>query len=95
MMEAPDFPSVRSTQVIPSLNLTMTLELAGNSDRVVGQLLKLTFKPLHSRRSHAAPKPRYHCGARACLGWQPKIPLREGLARTIEHFRRELGLVRD
>jgi len=26
------------------------------------------------------------------LGWEPKVALREGLARTIEHFRRELGL---
>ncbi len=32
--------------------------------------------------------------ARERLGWQPKVPLREGLARTIEHFRRELGLTR-
>ncbi len=26
------------------------------------------------------------------LGWQPRVPLREGLTRTIEHFRRELTL---
>ncbi len=32
--------------------------------------------------------------ARERLGWEPKVPLREGLARTIEHFRRELGLTR-
>lgn len=31
--------------------------------------------------------------AKARLGWTPKIPLREGLAMTIEHFREELGSV--
>jgi UDP-glucuronate decarboxylase len=31
--------------------------------------------------------------AKARLGWTPKVPLREGLALTIEHFRKELGLV--
>jgi UDP-glucuronate decarboxylase len=25
--------------------------------------------------------------AREKLGWEPKVPLREGLAKTIEHFR--------
>ena len=30
--------------------------------------------------------------ARSTLGWSPKIPLRQGLAMTIEHFRKELGL---
>jgi len=29
--------------------------------------------------------------ARERLGWEPVVPLREGLVRTIEHFRRELG----
>jgi dTDP-glucose 4,6-dehydratase len=25
--------------------------------------------------------------ARETLGWEPKVPVREGLARTIEYFR--------
>jgi dTDP-glucose 4,6-dehydratase len=29
--------------------------------------------------------------ARAVLGWEPKVPLREGLERTIDYFRRALG----
>ena len=29
--------------------------------------------------------------ARTMLGWEPTIPLREGLTRTIEYFRRTLG----
>jgi dTDP-glucose 4,6-dehydratase len=30
--------------------------------------------------------------ARAILGWEPKVALEEGLPRTIEYFRRKLGL---
>jgi dTDP-glucose 4,6-dehydratase len=30
--------------------------------------------------------------ARGQLGWEPKVPLREGLARTVPHFRAALGL---
>ena len=29
--------------------------------------------------------------ARSVLGWEPAVPLREGLSRTIEYFRRSLG----
>ena len=32
--------------------------------------------------------------ARTKLGWEPKTPLRQGLALTIDHFRKELGLTR-
>jgi UDP-glucuronate decarboxylase len=32
--------------------------------------------------------------ARTKLGWGPKTPLRQGLALTIDHFRKELGLTR-
>ena len=32
--------------------------------------------------------------ARETLGWEPKVPLREGLARTIEYFRGLLGSAR-
>ena len=32
--------------------------------------------------------------ARTKLAWEPRTPLREGLARTMEHFRHELGLMR-
>ena len=28
--------------------------------------------------------------AKAALGWEPKVPLREGLTRTIEYFSRRL-----
>ena len=32
--------------------------------------------------------------ARTKLGWEPRMPLHEGLARTMEHFRHELALIR-
>jgi dTDP-glucose 4,6-dehydratase len=30
--------------------------------------------------------------ARTLLGWEPRVPLEEGLARTLEYFRRKLGV---
>jgi len=30
--------------------------------------------------------------ARTLLGWEPRVPLHEGLVRTLEYFRRKLGL---
>jgi nucleoside-diphosphate-sugar epimerase len=30
--------------------------------------------------------------AKARLGWTPKVALREGLALSVEHFRKELSL---
>jgi nucleoside-diphosphate-sugar epimerase len=32
--------------------------------------------------------------AQTKLQWEPKIPLREGLAKTMDYFRAELGLAR-
>jgi len=32
--------------------------------------------------------------ARRVLGWEPRVPLREGLRKTIDHMRRELGLAK-
>ena len=29
--------------------------------------------------------------ARTILGWEPKVPLAEGLPRTVEYFRKKLG----
>jgi UDP-glucuronate decarboxylase len=29
--------------------------------------------------------------AQAVLGWSPRVPLREGLAKTVEYFRAELA----
>ena len=56
--------------------------------------------------THSASKLKYHPApsddpvrrrpditlARTRLGWEPKMGLREGLARTLEHFRSKLGI---
>jgi UDP-glucuronate decarboxylase len=89
MMDAPDF--IGPVNLGNPDEFTM-LELAAMAIELSHSPSKLTFRPLPpddpTRR-----RPDITL-ARERLGWQPKIPLREGLARTIEHFRRELGLAR-
>ena len=58
--------------------------------KVTGSTSKLEFKPLPVDD----PKVRQPdiSKARRLLGWEPKVGLEEGLARTLEHFRpRVLG----
>ncbi len=89
MMDAPDFigpVNLGNPDEFTMLELAaMAIELSKSSSRLV-------FKPLPpddpTRR-----RPDISL-ARQRFGWEPKIPLREGLTRTVEHFRRELGLVR-
>lgn len=61
----------------------LILDLTGSSS-------ELAFEPLPT------DDPMQRCPdltlARARLGWEPTVPLRDGLARTIPHFRRVLGL---
>ena len=60
----------------------LVLELTGSSSTLV-------FRPLPvddpKQRRPVIDK------AREQLGWEPRVPLRDGLARTIAHFRAELG----
>jgi UDP-glucuronate decarboxylase len=60
------------------------LELAEAIIELAGSRSEIRFQPLPS------DDPARRCPditlARAMLGWQPKVPLREGLARTIEYF---------
>ncbi|MGH7836352.1 MAG: UDP-glucuronic acid decarboxylase family protein [Candidatus Binataceae bacterium] len=87
MMEARDF--------IGPVNI-------GNPDEfTIRELAALTLELAHSASRlafHPAPpddpvRRRPDIGlARQRLGWEPKTPLRHGLATTIEHFRGELGL---
>lgn len=65
------------------------LELAGEVLKQTGSRSRLVFKPLPpddpmQRRPDIAL-------AREKLGWEPAVPLREGLARTIDYFRRMDG----
>ena len=66
------------------------LELASLAIELARSNSKLVFNPARPddpmRRRPDITLARKH------LGWEPKTPLREGLARTMEHFRRELEL---
>jgi len=61
------------------------LEFAREIIRATGSRSKIAFKPL----PHDDPKQRRPdiTRARKLLGWTPKVPLAEGLKRTIEYFR--------
>ncbi len=61
----------------------ITVELTGSSSRVVR-------KP--ARADDPVRRKPDITLARKYLGWQPKIALRDGLARSIGYFRQELGL---
>ena len=47
----------------------------------------IVFKPLPVDDPQDPPA-RHHARARTRLGWEPKVPLREGLESTIDYFRR-------
>jgi UDP-glucuronate decarboxylase len=68
------------------------LELASLAIELARSNSKLVFNPARPddpmRRRPDISLARKH------LGWEPKTALREGLARTMEHFRWELGLTR-
>lgn len=61
----------------------ITVELTGSSSKIV-------CKPPRAD-DPVRRKPDISL-ARKYLGWEPKIPLRDGLARSIGYFRQELGL---
>lgn len=60
------------------------IELAENIIDLTGSASKLTFLPLPADD----PKQRQPIidKAKATLGWEPRVPLREGLAKTIAYF---------
>lgn len=60
-------------------------ELAGLVREMTGSNAPIVRKPLPQDDPKVRQPDITH--ARAALGWEPKIPLREGLARTIEYFR--------
>jgi dTDP-glucose 4,6-dehydratase len=68
------------------------LEFAKQINQVVGNRGGITFVP--EARSERDPQRRQPdiSRARKILGWDPKIPLEDGLRRTIPYFRQQLGL---
>ena len=65
------------------------LEIAKKVQAMVGKPTRIEFKPL------PADDPKVRCPdirrAQTLLGWEPKVSLDEGLARTIEYFRKKVG----
>ena len=68
------------------------LELAEEVMRAVGSRSRVVHKPLPEDDPRQR-KPDITL-ARERLGWEPTVPLREGLRRTIEFFEHELSLAR-
>jgi dTDP-glucose 4,6-dehydratase len=66
------------------------LQLAEEILRITGSKSKIVHKPLPVDD----PKVRKPdiTRARTILGWEPKVPLSEGLPRTLEYFRKKLGI---
>jgi UDP-glucuronate decarboxylase len=68
------------------------LELAEKILKLTGNRSKISFKPLPS------DDPVRRCPdialAKEKLGWEPHVKLQEGLVKTIEYFRKKLGLVK-
>jgi len=65
-------------------------ELAEKVLKITGSKSKITRLPLPSD-DPIRRRPDITL-AKTRLGWEPKVPLDEGLARTIEYFRRTLGV---
>src|SRR5262249_24984638 len=64
------------------------LEFARQIIKATGSKSKIVFKPL----PHDDPKQRRPdiSRARKHLGWEPKVPLADGLRKTIEYFRERI-----
>jgi dTDP-glucose 4,6-dehydratase len=57
--------------------------------KVTGSKSKIDFRPL-PEDDPKVRRPDIH-KARTLLGWEPKVTLEDGLARTVEYFRAKLA----
>ena len=71
---------------------TTILQFAETINRLTGNRAGIVFKP--RERGIGDPQRRQPDIERAStiLGWEPKINLEDGLARTIEYFQSKLGI---
>ncbi len=71
------------------------LDFAHKVLEVTGSRSEITF--VHPTDERTKDDPKVRCPdirkARRILGWEPQVPLEEGLRRTAEDFRQRLGLV--
>jgi UDP-glucuronate decarboxylase len=64
-------------------------QLADEVSHAVGKEVRITYQPLP--QDDPTQRQPDITRAREWLGWEPKIQLREGLQRTVEHFRERLA----
>lgn len=71
---------------------TSILEFAETINRLTGNQAGVVYQPLE--RTEGDPQRRQPDITRAhtVLGWEPKVPLEEGIRRTIPYFQQQLGL---
>ncbi|NLG74067.1 MAG: SDR family oxidoreductase [Chloroflexi bacterium] len=71
---------------------TTILQFAETINRITNNSAGIVFK--ESQRTEGDPQRRQPdiTRARQTLGWEPRISLEEGLARTIPYFKQKLGL---
>ena len=71
---------------------TTILQFAELINQLVGNQAGITFLP--RERGIGDPQRRQPEITRACniLGWEPKIPLIEGLSKTIDYFQQKMGV---
>ena len=79
------FSSLQGPVNIGNPNEMTMLELAKRIVKITGSKSEIIFEPLPQ------DDPRQRCPdisqAKAKLGWEPKVPLEEGLQKTIAYFR--------
>jgi UDP-glucuronate decarboxylase len=86
-MDAPD--SVKSPMNLGNPGEFTVLELAQLVIELTGSRSRMIFLPLpHDDPTQRCPNIDL---ARQQLGWKPRVPLREGLERTIQYFERMLS----
>ncbi len=71
---------------------TTILEFAETINRLVGNPAGITYQP--AQRGEGDPQRRQPdiSRARSLLGWEPRVPLEDGIRRTIPYFKEALGL---
>ena len=74
----------------PGTELTM-VGIAEAVRKVTGSQSPLTYLPLPTADDPKQRRPDI-TKARTLLGWEPKVPVEEGLKDTVAYFRRKLGL---
>lgn len=72
----------------PGTELTM-IQIAHVIREATGSRSELTFVPLPTADDPKQRRPDI-TKARTLLGWEPHVPVEEGIPRTIEYFRRKL-----